>query len=253
MSHPSHISDAEWDVRIKLAAAYRLAALNRWTDGILTHFSARVPGGEHHFLINAFGLTFDEVTASNLVKVDIDGNILHDPSGLGINRAGYIIHSAIHEARPDALAVLHTHTRDGIAVASQEQGLLMLSQNSLGFYKRLAYHPYEGIVFDEDEKHRLIANMGSHNALILRNHGLLTCGDSIEQAFRLLGSLERACSIQIAAQSGGVALAYPDPAVAEKMLHQVPPQPAHGTPSFLERFWNAQIRQLDRIDPSYRQ
>jgi ribulose-5-phosphate 4-epimerase/fuculose-1-phosphate aldolase len=139
------VSPQEWEVRVKLAAAYRIAALKRWTDHIYTHFSARVPGPHEHFLINPFGLLFDEITASNLVKVDIDGTVIDDPTGLGINNAGYVIHSAIHAARPDLQAVLHTHTRDGIAVSTQKNGLLLISQHSLAFSGRVAYHGYEGI------------------------------------------------------------------------------------------------------------
>lgn len=168
------VSAEEWEVRVKLAAAYRLAALFRWTDHIYTHFSARVPGPDEHFLINAFGLLFDEITASNLVKVDVDGTIIDDPLGLGINQAGYVIHSAIHRARPDLKAVLHTHTRDGAAVSAQRDGLLPISQHALAYYSRVVYHDYEGVALDLDEQQRLVANLGDSNILILRNHGLLT-------------------------------------------------------------------------------
>jgi len=200
------VSPQEWETRVKLAAAYRLAALFHWTDHTATHFSARVPDSGHGvFLINAFGLLFDEITASNLVKVDIDGRILDDPSGLGINQAGYVIHSAIHRARPDLAAVLHTHTRDGVAVACQRDGLLPLSQHALIVYHRLAYHDYEGVALELDEQQRLIADLGDKDLLILRNHGLLSAGVSIEAAFRQLYTLERACTVQIAAQAGGSA------------------------------------------------
>lgn len=148
------VSAEEWEVRVKLAAAYRLAALFRWTDHIYTHFSARVPGPDEHFLINAFGLLFDEITASNLVKVDVDGTIIDDPLGLGINQAGYVIHSAIHRARQDLKAVLHTHTRDGAAVSAQRDGLLPISQHALAYYSRVAYHDYEGVALDLDEQQR---------------------------------------------------------------------------------------------------
>ena len=174
------VSAEEWEVRVKLAAAYRLAALLRWTDHIYTHFSVRVPGPHEHFLINAFGLLFDEITASNLVKVDVDGAIIDDPLGLGINQAGYVIHSAIHRARPDLKAVLHTHTRDGAAVSAQRDGLLPISQHALAYYSRVVYHDYEGVALDLDEQARLVANLGDSNILILRNHGLLTGGVSVE-------------------------------------------------------------------------
>ena len=195
------VTPEEWEVRVKLAAAYRLAALFKWTDHIYTHFSARVPGPDEHFLINAFGLLFDEISASNLVKVDIDGSIVDDPTGLGINPAGYVIHSAIHAARPDLQAVLHTHTRDGIAVSAQRDGLLPISQHSIGFSGRVAYHGYEGVALDLDERERLVADLGNKSVLILRNHGLLTAGVSVEHAFQQLHGLERACNIQIAAQA----------------------------------------------------
>ena len=172
----SRVTPEEWDVRVKLAAAYRLAALYKWTDHIYTHFSARVPGPEEHFLINAFGLLFDEISASNLVKVDLDGTLVDDPTGLGINYAGYVIHSAIHGARHDLQAVLHTHTRDGIAVSAQKSGLLPISQHSIGFSGRVAYHGYEGIALDLDERERLVADLGDKSVMILRNHGLLTAG-----------------------------------------------------------------------------
>lgn len=198
------VSPEEWEVRVNLAAAYRLAALKRWTDHIYTHFSARVPGPDEHFLINAFGLWFDEITASNLVKVD-------DPTGLGINYAGYVIHSAIHAARHDLKAVLHTHTRDGIAVSAQKGGLLPISQHSIGFSGRVAYHGYEGVALDLDERERLVADLGDKSVMILRNHGLLAAGVSVEHAFQQLQTLEYACNIQIAAQAAGNAELAPEP------------------------------------------
>ena len=164
------VSAEEWEVRVKLAAAYRLAALFRWTDHIYTHFSARVPGPDEHFLINAFGLLFDEITASNLVKVDVNGTIIDDPLDLGINQAGYVIHSAIHRARPDLKAVLHTHTRDGAAVSAQRDGLLPLSQHALAYYSRVAYHTYEGVALDLDEQERLVAHLGESNIPVSYTH-----------------------------------------------------------------------------------
>ncbi|MBV6288279.1 class II aldolase/adducin family protein [Pseudomonas aegrilactucae] len=246
------VSAQEWEVRVKLAAAYRLAALFRWTDHIYTHFSARVPGPDEHFLINAYGLLFDEITASNLVKVDVDGTLIDDPLGLGINQAGYVIHSAIHRARPDLQAVLHTHTRDGAAVSAQKNGLLALSQHALAYYSRVAYHTYEGVALDLDEQERLVANLGQGNILILRNHGLLTGGASVEHAFRELHGLERACNIQIAAQAGGNAdLLYASPAAIEKVRQQTAVFQKGDHPG-LQRHWDALIRQLDREGDDYK-
>ncbi|QQE87254.1 class II aldolase/adducin family protein [Azotobacter chroococcum] len=242
------VSAAEWEARVKLAAAYRLAARLRWTDHIYTHFSVRVPGPDRHFLINPYGLAFDEITASSLVKVDIDGTLLDDPTGLGINRAGYVIHSAIHGAREHTHAVLHTHTTAGIGVSAQQDGLLMISQHAMRFQKRLAYHEYEGIALDLDEQQRLIADLGEHDALILRNHGLLTSGRTIEEAFYNLYYLERACAAQLAAQSGGAALRFPSEAVAEKAARAFEDAIAQGRP---QSHWDAYLRQLERDDPGF--
>ncbi|RAU47410.1 MULTISPECIES: class II aldolase/adducin family protein [unclassified Pseudomonas] len=246
------VTPEEWEVRVKLAAAYRLAALKRWTDHIYTHFSARVPGPDEHFLINAFGLLFDEITASNLVKVDIDGTLVDDPTGLGINHAGYVIHSAIHAARPDLKAVLHTHTRDGIAVSSQKQGLLPISQHALAFSGRVAYHGYEGIAQDLGERERLVADLGDKSVMILRNHGLLTAGISVEHAFKQLHNLEYACNIQVAAQAAGNAeLIFPPQDVVKKVEDQT--KVFHdGNGPGVKRHWNALIRELDRHGTDYK-
>ncbi|WP_293792237.1 class II aldolase/adducin family protein [uncultured Pantoea sp.] len=237
------ISEGEWQARTKLAQAYHLAAKLRWTDHIYTHFSLRVPGHQPHFLINAFGQTFDEIQAETLVKIDIDGNIIDDPTGLGINLAGFVIHSAIHRARPDAHAVLHTHTAAGIGVSAQRNGLLMISQHSTRFHNRLGYHDYEGIALDLDEQQRIVADLGDLNALILRNHGLLTSGGSIEEAFYNLYYLERACQAQLAAQSGGADLIILPEAVSEKAAQAF-------DNSIRQRkyqlHWDAYIRQLNR-------
>ncbi|UCJ15294.1 class II aldolase/adducin family protein [Pseudomonas sp. MM211] len=240
------VSPEEWEVRVKLAAAYQLAALFRWTDHIYTHFSARVPGPDEHFLINAFGLLFDEITASNLVKVDVDGTIIDDPLNLGINQAGYVIHSAIHRARPDLQAVLHTHTRDGAAVSAQRGGLLPLSQHALGFYSRVKYHDYEGVALDLDEQERLVADLGDSNIFILRNHGLLTGGISVEHAFRELHGLERACNIQIAAQAGGNADLLHAPDEAIEKVRQQSARFSDGKGPGIKLHWDALIRQLER-------
>lgn len=243
------VSPAEWEARVKLAAAYRIAAQQRWTDHIYTHFSLRVPGPEAHFLINPYGLTFDEITASSLVKVDIDGRILHDETGYGINHAGYIIHSAIHRELPHIHAVVHTHTAAGIAVSAQQHGLLMISQHAMRFYQRVGYHDYEGIALEEDEQPRLLADLGPHRALILRNHGLLTAGTTLEEAFAELYFLERACVAQIQALSGGEVIIAPDH-VAAKVAHQVEQNRQDSRAA--KRHWDALVRQVDRLDPSYR-
>ena len=198
------ISKEEWDTRVDLAAAYQLAAYYKWTDLIYTHFSARVPGPDHHFLINPYGMMFDEITASSLVKIDLGGKIIDDPTGLGVNEAGFVIHGCIHEARPDALAVLHTHTRAGVAVSAMTKGLLPLSQHSLRVVSELSYHDYEGIALDVDERTRMTTDLGAENrAMILRNHGLLTLGKSVAEAFEMMYFLECSCQIQIDALAGG--------------------------------------------------
>ena len=242
------VSDAEWQTRVDLAACYRLVAHYRMTDLIYTHISARVPGPEHHFLINAYGLMFDEITASALVKIDLDGNILEDETGLGVNQAGFVIHSAVHKAREDLNCVIHTHSSAGIAVSAQVDGLLNISQHSMRYHKRIAYHDYEGIALDRDEQSRLQANLGKHSAMILRNHGLLACGVDVADAWDNIYYLERACQAQIAAQSGGGKLAICSDAVAEKVATQFarPGRPSAG------KQWVASLRLLDKLDPSYR-
>ena len=214
------VSAGEWETRVDLAACYRLAAHYRMTDLIYTHISARVPGPEHHFLINAFGLTWDEISASTLVKVTLDGEIVDDPTGNGINRAGYVIHSAVHRARPDLHCVMHTHTAAGIAVSAQEDGLLPLSQHAMRFTDSIGYHDYEGLALELDEQARLTRDLGSHKVMILRNHGLLACGESVAETFDLMYYLERACQSQIGAMAGGARLRMPPPAVAAKVAGQ---------------------------------
>lgn len=243
------VSAEEWAVREDLAACYRLAAHFRMTDLIYTHISARVPGPEHHFLINAFGQMWNEITASNLVKVTLDGEIVDDPLGLGINRAGYVIHSAVHGARDDVHCVIHTHTAAGIAVSAQEQGLLPISQHAMRFTDRLAYHDYEGLALELDEQKRLVQDLASHNAMILRNHGLLTCAGSVAQAFDLMYYLERACQTQIAAATGGAKLRIPQHAVAARVADQF------ANLAYKARMpdWQALKRMLDRTEPDYRQ
>jgi ribulose-5-phosphate 4-epimerase/fuculose-1-phosphate aldolase len=241
------VSDEEWQVRVNLAACYRLIAMYGWDDMIFTHISARVPGPDDHFLINAYGLLFEEITASSLVKVDLSGDTVMDTPHL-INPAGFTIHSAIHAARNDAGCVLHTHTRSGVAVSAQADGLLPISQISLFPYASLAYHDYEGIALNEDEKPRLVADLGEKNFLILRNHGLLTVGASIPDAFLFMYALETACQTQLAAQSGGTALTEVNPAIVAGIQAQVE-MVTKGMGG--ELAWPALLRKLDRRDPSY--
>jgi ribulose-5-phosphate 4-epimerase/fuculose-1-phosphate aldolase len=242
------VSAQEWQTRVDLAAAYRLIALYGWDDLVFTHISARVPGPEHHFLINPYGLLFDEVTASNLVKVDLDGRIVLE-TPYQINPAGFTIHSAVHAAREDALCVLHVHTVHSVAVSAQRQGLLPISQQSLFALASIGYHDYEGVALNEEEKPRLVADLGDKQVLILRNHGLLTVGRSVAEAFLATYNLQRACEIQIHAQAGGAALApIPPPILAgiARQLGVVTKGMGAGI------VWPGLLRKLDRIDPSYR-
>ena len=243
------VSAEEWQARVDLAAAYRLVALYGWDDLIFTHLSARVPGPEHHFLLNPYGMMFEEVTASSLVKVDLAGHKVMD-SPYYVNPAGFTIHSAVHAAREDALCVIHLHTTNGIAVSAQRHGLLPLSQQSLFALASLAYHDYEGVALDEAEKPRLVADLGDKVFMILRNHGLLTVGKTPAEAFLAMFTLERACEMQVLAQSGGgELLPVPAPVVAKvaKQLSTV----TVGMGGQLA--WPGVLRKLDRIDPSYRE
>ena len=245
----SSIAPAEWAARVDLAACYRLAAHFGLTDLIYTHISARVPGEDAHFLINAYGLLFDEIRASTLVKVRLDGSIVDDPTGLGINEAGFVIHGAVHGARHDVGCVMHTHTTAGLAVAAQRRGLLPLTQHAMRFTDAIGYHDYEGIALDMDEQARLVRDLGAHNAMILRNHGLLVCGATMHDAFDLMMHLERACQAQVAAQAGGAELVEPGYDVARKVAAQFS-RPGRKAPV---NAWAALLRMLDRKDPSYRQ
>lgn len=241
------VSDEEWQQRVALAACYRLLAHYRMTDLIYTHVSARVPDAAGSFLINPYGLMFHEITASSLVRVDHEGEVLDDPTGMGVNRAGFIIHSCIHRARPELNCVIHTHTAAGMGVAAQQRGLLMLSQHAMRFHGSIAYHDYEGVALDEDEQPRLVRDLGAHNAMILRNHGLLTAGRTVREAFDLIYYLERACQAQIAAQSGGSLLRECSDELAAKVARQF------RTPDGSElQDWPALLRLLDAMDGSYR-
>src|SRR6266478_2492941 len=243
------VSEEEWQARVDLAAAYRLVALYGWDDLIFTHISARVPGAEHHFLLNPYGMMFDEVTASSLVKVDPDGKKAMD-SPYFINPAGFTIHSAVHAAREDALCVMHLHTDYGIAVSAQKQGLLPISQQAMFALASLAYHDYEGLALDETEKPRLVADLGDKHFMILRNHGLLTIGRTAAEAFLGMFLLERACKIQILAQAGGGELSKIPNDIIDRVASQMSAVTV-GQGAALT--WPGLLRKLDRIDPSYRE
>jgi ribulose-5-phosphate 4-epimerase/fuculose-1-phosphate aldolase len=251
---PAGMDEAEWQVRCDLAALYRLVAHYRMTDFIYTHISARVPGPEHHFLINQYGVLFEEMRASDLVKVDLDGNIVNqDERGSRlVNPAGFTIHSAIHEARPDLNVVVHTHTAAGIAVSAQAHGLLPISQHALKFYGCLSYHGYEGIALELDERPRLVADLGPVNkAMILTNHGLLVGGATCAEAFLEIYYLERACAAQVAALSGNSQLVYPPEAVCRTTQAQFnPPEPYYS--AHLKMAWATALRQIATGDSDYR-
>lgn len=242
------MSDDELRTRVDLAACYRLVAHFGLNELTYNHISARIPGPDETFLINPFGLMFEEVRASNLVKVDLEGNVLSDPEGLGINEAGFVIHGAVHAGRPDVLCVIHTHTPAGVAVSAQAAGLLPISQNAMLFYGQLGYHEYEGIAIDMDERQRLVRDLGTSNAMILRNHGLLTVGRSIAEAFNTMFFLENACRAQIGAMGGGGELTLP----AEESRRKVAEIYRAHSFSSSARDWPALLRLADRLDPSYR-
>jgi ribulose-5-phosphate 4-epimerase/fuculose-1-phosphate aldolase len=243
----AQVSVQEWQLRQDLAACYRLVAHYGWSDLVFTHISARIPGPDHHFLINPYGLMFDEITASSLVKVDQHCNKLND-SPYSVNPAGFVIHSAIHEAREDAGCVLHTHTRAGVAVSAQKDGVLPLSQQSTFVLASLAYHDYEGVAFRPDEKPRLQADLGHANFMVLRNHGLLVVGKTIADAFLSMYTFEATCQIQLAAQSGGGALTHVDPRIVSGVAESMRVQTGGLGGAFV---WPALLRKLQRIDPGY--
>ena len=241
------VSPEEWQLRVDLAACYRLVAAYGWSDLVFTHISARLPGPEHHFLINPYGLMFEEITASSLVKVDHDCNKLLD-SPFPVNPAGFVIHSAVHEAREEVQCVLHTHTRAGVAVSAQQCGVLPISQQSTVVLASLAYHDYEGVAFRPDEKPRLQADMGKANFLMLRNHGLLVAGRSIADAFLSMYTFESTCQIQLAAQAGG-ALVQVAPEIIAGVGEAMRVQTGGRGGAFV---WPALLRKLERMDPGYK-
>jgi ribulose-5-phosphate 4-epimerase/fuculose-1-phosphate aldolase len=244
----SQVSDVEWQLRVDLAACYRLVALYGWDDLIFTHISARVPGPEHHFLINPYGMTFDEITASSLVKIDHDGRKVMD-SPYEINPAGFTIHSAIHAARDDAKCVLHTHSVNGVAVSAQKAGVLPLSQQSTFVLASLAYHDYEGVALSADEKPRLVRDLGDKSFFMLRNHGILTVGPQVADAFLLMYLFESACMIQVRAQAGGGEL-IPIPGKVLEGASMMARAVTRGGGGGLA--WPGLLRKLDRIDQSFR-
>lgn len=245
------ISAEEWKIRCDLAGLYRLLAYYKMTDIIYTHISARVPGPEHHFLINQYGVMFHEMRASDLVKIDLDGNIIDQDfqQTRRVNAAGFTIHSAIHMARSDLICVVHTHTAAGIAVSAQKHGLLPISQHALKFYGHIAYHAYEGIALDLDERDRLVADLGEHKAMILANHGLLVGGRTIPEAFNFIFFLERACQAQVAALAGGAELIFPP---EEVCLHAAAQMNRGPIPEHYNHAWEAALRQVEHDQPDYR-
>ncbi|WP_201556416.1 class II aldolase/adducin family protein [Psychrobacter sp. 72-O-c] len=242
-----NVTEQEWEMRVNLAACYRLIASYGWDDLVFTHISARVPDTEDEFLINPYGLLFEEITASNLVKVNQAGEKV-SPSEYDVNPAGFTIHSAVHNARSDAHCVLHLHTSDGVAVSTQKQGLLPISQQSLFPLSNLAYHDYEGIALNPEEKVRLVADLGNAHFMILRNHGLLTCASSIADAFLYMYIMQKACEIQIKAQSGGNELT-PIPAQILAGIQAASDEVTKGANGDIA--WPALLRKLRRTDPSF--
>jgi ribulose-5-phosphate 4-epimerase/fuculose-1-phosphate aldolase len=244
-ARPDHIAPEEWQIRIDLAAAYRLVAHFGWDDLIFTHLSARLPGADHRFLINPYGMMFHEITASSLVKVDQAGNIVAD-NGYRINPAGFTIHSAIHMAKEEAGSVMHLHNHAGTAVSAQKDGLLPITQTAMLVYPRIAYHDYEGVALDLDERERIVKDLGDKDVMILRNHGTLTLGTTVAEAFTLMYFLENACEKQIKAQAGG-ALHFPSAQALETTRQQ-----SGMLPKVAPLVWPGLIRMLDAKDSSYR-
>ena len=243
------VSAEEWAIRVDLAAAYRLVAMYGWDDIIFTHLSARIPGPEHHFLINPYNLMFEEITASSLVKIDVEGQPV-TPTPYAVNPAGFTIHSAIHMARDDAMAVMHVHTKAGQAVSAQAAGLMPLTQTAMLIREEVAYHEYEGVATDLEERERLVADIGTKDAMILRNHGTLTVGKSVADCFIKLYFLERACEAQVMALTAGPGGLYnPPQGTPEKAAGQG----KYGLGMVAEKLaWPALLRKLDRIDPGFR-
>ena len=251
-ANPANIPVAEWTLRVQLAAAYRLVDYFDWNELIYGHLTARVPGEDRHFLINAFGLNYDEVTASNLVKIDVDGNLIEGMSDHGVNYAGFVLHSAIHLQHSDNRVVMHTHSRAGMAIAAIKEGLAQISMSATSFHDDLAYHDYEGVSLYLDERERLTKSLGSRKAVILRNHGLMVVGSTVPEAFLRLYRLERACQIQVDAAAAGTLNVLSDSVAARshndlEIFPQKQDQAVYGEIEFV-----ALMRKLDKIDIGYR-
>lgn len=242
------VTREEWQIRVELAAAYRLAAHYGWDDLIFTHFSARVPGPDEHFLLNPFGMMFGEVTASNLIKVDLEANLVIE-SEWECNPAAFVIHGVVHESHPNAQCVMHLHTVQGVGVSAQKGGLLPIGQTSVSLYNDVAYHDYEGLALGLDERTRLLADLGDKNRMILRSHGLLTLGKNIGDAFYKMYGLQRACEYQIAAQAGGELIILPQE-LCDKAEHQAK---TGFTTDLGTLAWRALLRLADQLDPSYKE
>jgi ribulose-5-phosphate 4-epimerase/fuculose-1-phosphate aldolase len=243
------VSREEWETRVNLAACYRLMHEFGMVEMIANHISARVPGTTNEFLINPYGMLYEEMTASSMVKIDLDGNILFNATEYGINKAGYVIHSAIHGARHDVECVIHTHTLHGMAVSAMKCGLMPIAQTSMRWAKGVSYHAYEGIAINLDERESLVRDLGENDALILKNHGLLTCGASIPECFNNMYRLERACQLQVMALSCNTEIELPPQEVVEESWRLFQPDVRRRF-GLLE--WPALLRKLDRTDRSYR-
>ena len=243
------ITAEEWALRVQLAACYRIFDLLGWTEYIFNHITLRVPGPEKHFLINPFGLWYSEVTASNLIKIDLDGNTI-GRSEWPVNKAGFVIHSAIHAARSDAHCIMHTHTTAGVAVACQAEGLSANNFYGSQLHGRVAYHDFEGISVELDERPRLVNALGNHNIMILRNHGLLVCGGGVAEALRRMLNLQRACEVQLAAEASGKPITKVSDEICERAAAQ---GEAFDPDGYGSRLFTAFQRRIDGIDPSYRE
>ena len=241
------VGEQEWQARVELAAAYRWIAIHGWTNLVNNHISLRVPGTGDQFLINPYGFLYEQITASSLVKIDVEGNILED-SAYPVNRAGFVIHSAIHMARKDLHCVLHVHTVPGQAVSALDCGLLPLNQAAMRFYNRIGYHDFEGIAQDVDERERIVADLGPHQCLIMRNHGLLTAGADVGEAFHLMYHLVRSCETQMMVLASGQPYSVPPPEICEKTAGQY----YRSGRRLGQNDWPALMKRLDAIDPSYR-
>ena len=246
------VTEEEWRVRVELAAAYRLSEYYGLTELTANHISCCVPGEEGHFLINPYGMLYDEVTASSLIKIDLDGNVVLSTGEYGVNKAGFVIHAAVHAARKDAFCVAHTHTAAGMAVSALACGLLPISQTCMRFY-HVAYHDFDGMAEDHAIGQKIAADLGEHHYMILRNHGLLACASSVGDTFHAIWRLERACQTQIMALSCGTTVTEPDPKFCESVyqkLHQSPKEKKAGEAQYVSP-WSALLRKMEKLDPSF--